>query len=98
MDLTGANHIPDLEEHEEVENPSDVARVFVTVDKSLGLPERLSVDLVLSSWGNIWMVWVLFVSKGNIWLWDEVLSPEYKHTNNDELIDTHVEDMLSHLS
>lgn len=96
MDLPRANHVPDLEENKEVEDEGNVARVLVSVHKSLSVPEWLSVDLILSSWGDTAVFWL--VSEIHNWLWDDEFSVEDEESDKDELEDTHVENMLGHLS
>jgi len=98
MDLSRADHVPDLEEDEEVEDPGDVTGVLISIDESLGLPEWLSIDLVLSSWGHATIIFGLWISECNVWLWDDKLSPEHEDADKEELEYTHVEDMLDHLS
>lgn len=98
MDLSRADHVPDLEEDEEVEDPGDVTGVLISIDESLGLPEWLSIDLVLSSWSHTAIIFGLWISECNVWLWDDKLSPEHEDADKEELEYTHVEDMLDHLS
>lgn len=98
MDLSRADHVPDLEEDEEVEDPGDVTGVLISIDESLGLPEWLSINLVLSSWSHAAIIFGLWISECNVWLWDDKLSPEHEDADKEELEYTHVEDMLDHLS
>ena len=98
MDLSRADHVPDLKEDEEMEDPSNVTGVLISIDESLGLPKWLSIYLVLSSWSHTAIVFSGWISESNVWLWDDLFSPENEDAYKEELEYTHVEDMLSHLS
>ena len=95
VNLSRADHVPDLEEDELMEDKGDVARVLVSIDLSSCIPERLSIDGVFSSWIDAALVWI---SLQCFILWDNVLSCEHKNSHEDELVDGHVDDVLHHLS
>jgi len=90
VDLTAANHVPDLHDDEEVEYEGNVAGVFVSVGLTDGVPEWLSRDVELTSWSDAAVLWihVPFVLKH--WLDDHVLTEEDDNEDDDELIDSHV--------
>lgn len=96
VDLSRADHVPDLHEHEEVEYPSHVARRVAGLFEDRRI-ERIVVPVVGSSWedaAGAFEWWVLVLSLG---LWYEVFTSEDGGEEHEAHIQCHDVDVFHHL-
>lgn len=100
VDFSGTDHVPDLHEDEEVEDPGHVTGVAISFE--VLLVEWLIVPIVSSSWedavSSVHAAAIIAVSPLRIGLRNDELAEEDECINGDAHPDGHDHDMLDHLS
>lgn len=92
IDLSRANHVEDLEEHEDCEDNCVMSGNSISVLERF--PKRLSIESVLSTWLDV----SVDLGLVSFFLRDEVLSLEDNEEDNKRHVHTHDPDMFGHLS
>ena len=98
MNLSCADHVPDLHEHEEVEDPGSVTGGFTIC---LFVPlrvERISIPVFRSSWINTACAFPVPKLELLFWLDDHVFASEKEDEDHNAHVNCHENNVLEHFS